>query len=436
MAQRFDRVEVYFDTPILLRALGFADSDLQSPHRELLELLYAVSGELRCFEHTVEEIRGILCAAAHALRDKDVLRSAYGETLEYFVQARYHPSDVELFIARLRQSLSSLRVRVNPKPRHEERLTVDESALRATLAEQVGYRDERALLHDLDSLTAIYRLRRGHSSDDIESCKAIFVTTNTSLARAAQSFFGEYRMSAVPVCLTDDVFTTLVWLKQPLRAPNLPRKKIISDCYAALNPSDTLWRLCLAEMSRLEGRGDITESDYDLVRFSTAARSVLMDATFGDPALCSAVSVEQIVEEARRVARADIESDLEAEQMKRIAAEESLQEAEQSMERARQIPRQRCRAWGLRVGRWAGACTFAMGIMVISICVYFGTGFPSPGLSARSRGLVALASSAVLGIIAVVSLTWGANVKSLARRVELTVAGRTEARLRRILMPE
>jgi hypothetical protein len=439
VAQRFDRVEVYFDTPILLRALGFADLDLQSPHRELMDLLYSVSGELRCFEHTVEEIRGVLYAAAHALRDKSVLRSAYGETLEYFVQANYRPSDVELFIARLRQSLSSLRVRVKPKPRHQEPLVVDESGLRAILEQQVGYRDESTLLHDLDSLTAIHRLRRGESSHDIESCKAIFVTTNTSLARAAQLFFGQYVRTAVPVCLTDDVFTTLVWLKQPLSAPDLPRKKIIADCYAALNPSDTLWRMCLHEMSRLERRGDITESDYDLVRFSTAARAVLMDATFGDPALCSAVSVEAIVEEARRAARADTEAELEAERTRLAAAERRLQEATESIERIRDIRDiqvQRCRAWGLRAGRWAARCTLVGGIMLLSLCVYSALGLPFPGLPARSRGLLVIALGAALGIITVANLTWGASVQFVARRVELNVARRTEAGLMRILLPE
>ena len=434
--RRFDRVEVYFDTSFLLRALGYADPELQAPRRELMDLLYELSGELRCFEHTVAEIRGILHAAEGSLRDRSLLRSAYSEALEYFVQSNYRPSDVSLLIARLTQSLSSLRVRVKPKPRHEEWLAVDESELQRVLQEQVGYRGERALRHDLDSLTAIHRLRRGESSDDIESCRAIFVTTNKSLTRAAQLFFRDYSTGAVPLSIGDDLFTTLVWLKQPLSAPDLPRKRIVADCYAALNPSDALWRLCLEEMDRLERRGDISEDDYDLVRFSTGARALLMDATFGDPAMCSAVSVAEIVERARSAARAETEAELEAEVARRMVVEQRLVEAAESIERMRAIQAQRCRVWGLRAGCWAARGTLAAGFVLICLGIYSGIGLPFLGLPPDSRRLVTVALYAVLAIFTVVSLTWGSSLKSLARRVEVSVSGRAEAGLRRILMPD
>jgi hypothetical protein len=436
VTRRFDRVEVYFDTGFLLRALGYADAELQAPHRELMDLLYELSGELRCFEHTVHEVEGILHAAARALRDKTLLRSAYFEALEYFVQSNYRPSDVDFLIARLRQSLSRLRVRIKAKPRHEERLEVDEPELQRILHQRVGYRAERTLRHDLDCLTAIHRLRRGEPAYDIESCRAIFVTTNRALARAPQAFFQEYGSGAVPLCLSDDVFTTIVWLKQPLRAPDLPRKKIIADCYAALNPSDALWRLCLEEMDRLQRRGDISESDYDLVRFSTATRPLIMDATFGDPSLCSAVSVGQLVEEARRAARAETEARLDAETARRMAVEQDLLEAVQSMERMRTMQADRCHVWALRAGCWAARGFLIAGIVVISLGIYSGIGLPFPGLSSGSRALVALALSALVGILTLGSLIRGTTLRSLARRVELGVAGRAEAWFKHILIAD
>src|SRR5207249_4866764 len=105
--------------------------------------------------------------------------------------------------------------------------------------------------HDLDSLTAIYRLRQGEFPYRLELSRAIFVTTNSSLAKASSRFFREEygdAASRVPHCTLDHVLAMIVWLKTPLKAPNLPRVRIIADSYAALNPPVALWKEYLDEI--------------------------------------------------------------------------------------------------------------------------------------------------------------------------------------------
>ena len=140
VSRRFGRVEVYFDTSFLLRALGLAPESMQTSYRELMDLLYELNAELRCFEHTIEEMRGVLDFAARALRDRTPLRYTFAEALEYFVDQNYQASDVEFIIARLERSLRAPRVQVKPAPPYTDMLSVDEVKLESILQEFVGYR--------------------------------------------------------------------------------------------------------------------------------------------------------------------------------------------------------------------------------------------------------------------------------------------------------
>lgn len=74
------------------------------------------------------------------------------------------------------------------KPAHQMSLGLNEEKLERILQDEVGYRNRKALLRDIDSLTAIYRLREGRTTLPFERCRAIFVTTNTALARASLIF--------------------------------------------------------------------------------------------------------------------------------------------------------------------------------------------------------------------------------------------------------
>jgi len=434
VGQRFERVEVYFDTPFLLRALGLAGPSMQAPRRELLDLLYELDGELRCFEHTVEEIQGVLDAAARALRDRHRLRSARGEVLDRFINQNYRASDVELIIARLERSLRALRVQVKSRPLYTEALGVDEEKFESILQEEVRYFRKEALLHDLDSLTAIHRLRRGQFPYQIESCKAIFVTTNSSLARASARFFREEYGDGdirAPHCILDHLFITIVWLKKPVRAPDLPRKQIIADCYAALNPSDHLWRLYLEEIQRLQNRGDISEEDYDLLRFSTEARDLLMEVTYGAPDAFTEGTIPEVLEKARAEVRAEAEAALEAEREKRLEAERRVAAAE----RQHQAQLDRFRSIAARGGYWVGRTALAIGVAIAALAVYWALPKPFPRVPGVWGRFIAPAAAVGVAILSIRNLAFGTTLNSLARRLEIRVSRLIEQTLTRILIP-
>ena len=208
--RRFDKLHVYFDTRLLLRALGLEGEGLQMSAIELLQLLYELNADLFCFDITRDEIRGILDAVQHALKDpRHRPRRFYG-VHEHLLSIGARASDVEVIIAKLERSLRRLHIIVRAKPEHAPELGVNENELETKIQAELPEQSKEARLHDLDCLTAIHRLRKGRPQNEIETCEHIFVTTNHSLAMVAAKFFVEqYGRVTVPTCINDHTMATL-----------------------------------------------------------------------------------------------------------------------------------------------------------------------------------------------------------------------------------
>jgi hypothetical protein len=433
--RRFDRVQVFFDTAFLLQALSLEGPGTAAPRRELLALLYEENADLRVFEDTVDEVRGVLSAAAQALRHPDMLRDSYGAAIRYLAETGRSPSDVELIIARLDNSLRALRIQVARKPAHVGSLTVDEAEFQEMLQNAIGYQREEPLRHDLDCITSIHRLRGGRAPLYIESCDAIFITTNDSLVRVAGEFFRQeypaYRDAAVPHCLLDHVLTTIVWLKKPLKAPDLPRKVLVADCYAAMNPPDHMWRRYLAELDRLESQGDISPQDFHLLRFSLEARNALMDATLGATEAFTEGTVAEVLEKARAAARAEVEGRLAEEVAAREAAEAEAADVRSQLEARREEQLHRIAAIAERVGARAGLAAMVVGFILIAVVAYLALLFPD--LPGGWWMPIVAAAVVLLTAVSICTLAFGTNLRSATRQLEVAVARRTEAVLRRVV---
>ncbi len=315
VASRFENLDVYLDTRFLLRALGLAGPIPESPAKELLQALFELGANLRVFDSTLSEVVRVLTAVENSLRYGSELRLNSSEVLEHLAAAGYRASDVALTITRLPRLIATLRAKVVRVPPPSAPLTIDELGFSARLRDRAGgpagYRED-ALAHDVDAITAIYRLRRGEAQPLLEYAKAIFLTTNTLLVRTSNQFFRPLlRAQSFPLAVTDDELGTLVWLKRPSAAPTLPAGLAIANSYAAMRPPVWLWRAYIDEIARLEKQGDITEDDYYALRYSlTALEEVSARSHAGAEALKE--SVPEILARVRRVTEREVRARLES----------------------------------------------------------------------------------------------------------------------------
>jgi hypothetical protein len=339
---RLDGVDVYLDTPVVLRACGYAEKQYCKPAAELIELLKAEGARLRIFEHTRVEVQGVLDGAAVTYHSGTQGEPFPGDVVDYFAAEAMSRSDVAVAIAELDKRIEAHGFEVLATPDYSEKLNLPEKELEAILREHVRYRRHETMVRDLKSLTAIHRLREAEVHRQIEGCRALFVTTNTSLAHASKEFFrSHYGRAGVPICMRDAALAALAWLMNPHQAPDLPRRQIIATSYAALNPPEAVWRKYLREIRKLNERGEISDQQVGLLLFSPDARLELMNQTSGDPDAYVHGTAAQVLAHAEQAARAEVESMLKQERARceemEAAVHQERQRAELEAQKATDI---------------------------------------------------------------------------------------------------
>lgn len=308
LKKRFKRTDVYLDTALILRRLGFEGARRSEPCKELINLLYQEGAGIKCFRSTRDEVYSVLYGCMLAMTNEEVVGA--GPTYNHFLGVGYGPSEIEFELVMLDKRIENAGIRIVDKPRYIKKYQIDESELESALISGHKYWQEREKqrVHDVDCLSAIYRLREGNSFSYIEDSKAIFVTANSTLCRVSSQFFIEnekLEKGSVPIATTDYALTSLIWLKKPVEEPDLPQKLIIAQCYAAIEPSETLWRKYVETAKKLEDDKLITSDDYYLLRSSQLAHSELMHITMGDERIITDGTAEEILERIKEEMRKD-----------------------------------------------------------------------------------------------------------------------------------
>ena len=291
----YDGVVFYFDTPLLVRALGLEGVAKQDAVNELARLLRGLGGEVATFGHSREELEGVLKGAASKVDAQD----GRGAIIAEARRRNTTRSDLLLLAGQVDDELDQLGIQVRRTPIYAETFQIDETVFAQTLDDEVSYFNEKARDYDINSVRSIYELRKGKWSPSVEKSKAILVTSNSAFARAAWQYGREHEASRnVSSVITDFSLANTAWLKAPMGAPSLPKVEILAYSYAALQPSNGFLNKFLSEVDKLEKSETISARDHQLLRSDIRVTDELMDMTMGDEA---ALTEETITETLERV---------------------------------------------------------------------------------------------------------------------------------------
>lgn len=356
--------------------------------------------------------------------------------MAFFLDEGIGGSDVRLFAGRLEADLEALHVSVVAKPEYDPRYQVDEVSLEEALRSGVGYRDDRPLRRDLDSISAVMRLREGRRPRVVEDAGAIFITTNQLLVKTANNHLRtEESLGVVAPCISDYTLTSILWLKYPFLAPELPRQRLLADCYAAAEPSDRLWRKYIEEIQRLEGAGKYGADDVYLLRHSLEARHALMDATAGDVAAFTEGTISEILTEVKQNLTAQTRRTAQEERDRAQTQEVRAESAEQELADVREGELLRKARLRSRARKQAAATITAVRVMAVSLLV-LGTAYTFPwDLPRFSNSIGGYAVSLLLVgvfVVVVLNMVTGASLNSWLRTLETRIEERLYRRLERI----
>ncbi len=286
----FGNLTVYLDTTVAFRVLGLTDEEVSEAAREMNGLLREFSVPVRVFDHTLVEMQGVLERVQRDLRENakgrtnlDQLMLQRQEVLVHSLRQGLGPADVQEIVVGLRERLAEHGIAIAATPEPTAKLSLDRRRLDEILL-QIGFKDEAQRMRDIQSLSAIQVLREGRPFAELGDARAIFVTSNDRLVKASKFWFLESgKESIVSQCTSETSFTTQLWLRKPQGAPDVARKFLIAESFAALNPTPELWERYLDRIAQRRDRREITEEQVKALVFSTEAKEGLVEVAHGDP---------------------------------------------------------------------------------------------------------------------------------------------------------
>jgi NADH:ubiquinone oxidoreductase subunit 3 (subunit A) len=301
----------YLDSNIIFELIGTHGQDRKNIYEDFIQTLQESGVKLHIFGHTYEELMANLNSCLKWIDNPNFDAQKAGKTLNYFIINGYTQSDIDRFISNVPLILNRFNIEIIKKPNYMEtrEYQIDELKLKELLINTYKKYDESfnenekdfVIRNDIDSLSSVFKLRKGAKPRLFQDAKHIFVTRNSTLAYVSSLYEKEISEGfTINTCLTDTFIGTLIWLQSPAKIYDINVKKIIADTYAALQPDTYLVKRYLNEIQRLKENKNITTEEYYILRSHRAALNLLEEKTLGDPENFSDSTPEEILMDIKR----------------------------------------------------------------------------------------------------------------------------------------
>ena len=170
----YKKVTFYFDTPLLLHALGLEGNAKESAALQLIDLLQKLGGRVAVFSHSRQELQSVLRGVAANLESP----SARGLMVHEARKGGVTRSDLLLMTEDIEERLDAIGLQIARTPNYIEDLQIDEEIFEQVLNDEVFYLNPRAREHDINSVRSIYVIRANKPAPSLEKAVAVFVTSN------------------------------------------------------------------------------------------------------------------------------------------------------------------------------------------------------------------------------------------------------------------
>ena len=303
LTANYKKTSFYYDTPFLIRLLGYQSKQEQESALELHNLLKKQSASFYYFPQTEEEIRSILSAYQNSLATRNS-----SQTLEGLDLMGYGFSGVERLkqTFKLRLASPDFGIKDSPLPPYpvNENGTVRTDAniipeveLQAYIRAKVGHYKSDSLAADVTSAMAIDRLRPRVPVQNVESCNAIFVTTNIDFTNAFNNYYDKNILAdTFPLVISDADLAAIAWVKSNSIDDKIPSRQLLANAYMAMQPIPKLLEKFKTIVNQLCSEGHITEEEAFLLRSNQYVAKELNLSTMGNPDVVTEHLVSEIHE--------------------------------------------------------------------------------------------------------------------------------------------
>jgi hypothetical protein len=272
---KFCNITVYIDTPIILGLLGWDGPTRKRSLEEFLELIFELNANAKVFDVTVKEIRGVLNSWKETLRNKQYDR-LHEMTRQLFKSRGTTPEQLNTEVVLLESNLKLMGIEVDDNFELDPKYCCDEVKLEKFML-KVGFKRPG---HDITCITRIFNSRAGKSINSLNDKFSIFITPNSKLESVSNRFFKkDLDPNSVQVITSEKWLATFLWLKHPEHFASLPFNLLLTDAYSALNSDDHFWEVFLTRFNELKIKGNISEKDFNLVRWDSSLFNMVQHAS-------------------------------------------------------------------------------------------------------------------------------------------------------------
>ena len=339
----------YLDTGIIFNLLGTSGLAGKKEYQEFLSTLITSKVKLFIFDHTYDEVMTILHNCLSWIDNPTFNAMKAGKAMLYFVTNGFTKSDIDLFIAGVQPTLDKYKIRVVDIPSFMENINyqIDEEELKDIIFDIYKsndpdfeyYEKQDTINKDIDSISAIYRHRKGRIFRNLKDTSHLFVTSNWALASATKEYeITKIDSHSIPAAVTDVFLGTILWVSNPKKYREVNRIRLLADVYASIQPDNKLLRLYLNEIRSIEERKVISQEEIYLLRSTRVAINLLQEKTCNDPENFKGNTPNEILEEVKEKIRNEIGEEANAkyliEKESRGKVEEKLTEVTDSKSKA------------------------------------------------------------------------------------------------------
>lgn len=297
--ESYKDVTFYYDTPVLLRLLGYQSDDENFAAKQLHKQLQLQKANFGFFPQTEREVDSILSAYQHAIENVTIATTS--RTLEGLDKQGYTVADVDRAKKTYIHKLKSLSIYYKAIPEYpkkadgsvdESKVLIDETKLKKLIMQARPSYPERSLDVDISSITATHLLRNGVVSDSIEKVSAVFVTTNKDLARVVNKYYAhELKRRTSQLVITDSELAAITWVKSASFDNKIPESELLANAYAAMQPIPEVMDTFCAILAKMQNEGIMTNEEAAALRSERFIQKELLFESENNP---DAVTVDTV----------------------------------------------------------------------------------------------------------------------------------------------
>ncbi len=294
--QKFKGTCFYFDTKLVLRAMGFSTETNIQMVREFVELIKNdYEGKICVFDKTISEIKIALNSAGDAFERGERI---YDNELRLY--AELNPTGAELFKERasaVKKYLTDvlnfeLEPYINWTADENRRFFIDKEELKKYLEDKNPEWKKGAIQNDVSVINQVNILRRGDYSIRYggKGKLPVFVTTNSFLVYSVKEYAAEqckrdvstfWDANALPV-VSDNMVLYRLWLPLARKHRNLPALTLSRYAHCAQNVDEAFFEILREKLLIYKNENGIDVIDLDDAR-RIKLENIIVEKTEGDP---------------------------------------------------------------------------------------------------------------------------------------------------------